>query len=141
MPIVMSYRIVLADDHLMLRQSLRRMLEEQPDLKVVGEANDGIELLNLLQLNRFSPHLVILDITMPNLGGIQAAHKIKTTYPDVKILFLTVHKDNEYLKQAISAGAEGYLLKEDMGTELFSAIQTIQQGGVYMSPFFSKRKD
>jgi len=140
-PIVMSYRIVLADDHLMLRQSLRRMLEEQPDLKVVGEANDGIELLNLLQLNRFSPHLVILDITMPNLGGIQAAHKIKTTYPDVKILFLTVHKDNEYLKQAISAGAEGYLLKEDMGTELFSAIQTIQQGGVYMSPFFSKRKD
>ena len=137
----MSYHIVLADDHLILRQSLRRMIEERPDLKVVGEANNGAELLTLLQLNRFSPHMVILDITMPNLGGIQAAHKIKTTYPDVKILFLTVHKDNEYLKQAISAGAEGYLLKEDMGTELFSAIQTIQQGGVYMSPFFSKRKD
>ena len=141
MPIVMSYRIVLADDHLMLRQSLRRMLEERPDLKVVGEANDGIELLNLLQLNRFSPHLVILDITMPNLGGIEATRKIKTTYPSVKVLVLTVHKDNEYLKQAISAGAEGYLLKEDMGTELFSAIQTIQQGGVYMSPFFSKKID
>ena len=136
-----TYHIVLADDHLMLRQSLRRMLEEQPDLEVVGEAKDGIELLTLLQLNQSSPQLVILDITMPNLGGIEATRKIKTTYPGVKVLILTVHKDNEYLKQAISAGAEGYLLKEEMGTELFLAIQTIQQGGVYMSPFFSKRKD
>ncbi|OGP75890.1 MAG: hypothetical protein A2W09_00325 [Deltaproteobacteria bacterium RBG_16_50_11] len=138
---VMSYHIVLADDHLMLRQSLRRMLEERPDLRVVGEANDGIELLTLLQLNSLSPHLVILDITMPNLGGIEATRKIKMTYPGVKVLVLTVHRDNEYLKQAISAGAEGYLLKEDMGTELFSAIQTIQQGGVFMSPFFSKKID
>jgi DNA-binding NarL/FixJ family response regulator len=78
---------------------------------------------------------------MPNLGGIEATRRIKTTYPSVKVLVLTVHKDNEYLKQAISAGAEGYLLKEEMGAELFTAIQTIQRGGVYMSPFFSKRKD
>jgi DNA-binding NarL/FixJ family response regulator len=85
--------------------------------------------------------MVILDITMPNLGGIEATRKIKTTYPSVKVLVLTVHKDNEYLKQAISAGAEGYLLKEELGTELFSAIQTIQRGGVYMSPFFSKREE
>jgi DNA-binding NarL/FixJ family response regulator len=115
------------------------MLEEQPDLKVVGEANDGIELLNLLQIKEPFPQMVILDITMPNLGGIDATRKIKATYPSLKILILTVHKEREYLRQAISAGAEGYLLKEDMGTDLFSAIKTIQRGGGYISGFFSKR--
>jgi DNA-binding NarL/FixJ family response regulator len=131
----------LADDHKVLRQNLRSILIGSGDLEVVGEAADGLELLNLLKTCKLTPQMAIVDITMPNLGGIEATRRIKMTYPDVKVLILTVHKDEEYLRQAISAGAEGYLLKEDMGAELFSAIQTIQQGGLYLSPIFLKEKD
>jgi DNA-binding NarL/FixJ family response regulator len=83
--------------------------------------------------------MAILDITMPNLGGIEATRRIKMTYPEVKVLILTIHKDQEYQHQAFSAGAEGYLLKEDASTELFSAIETIRQGGIYVSSLLSGR--
>jgi DNA-binding NarL/FixJ family response regulator len=83
--------------------------------------------------------MAIVDITMPNLGGIEATRRIKMTYPEVKVLILTIHKEQEYLDQAFSAGAEGYLLKEDANTELFSAIETIRQGGIYVSPLLSER--
>jgi len=136
--IVQSYHIVLADDHDMMRQGLRRMLEGKSDLEVIGEAADGLELLNLLDSYQLTPHLVILDITMPNLGGIEATRRIKMTYPEVKVLILTIHKDQEYLHEAFSAGAEGYLLKEDVQTELFPAIETIRRGGVYVSPLLSE---
>lgn len=129
------YRIVLADDHIMLRQGIKRIIREVADIEVVGEANDGLELLNLLK--KLTPHMVILDISMPNLRGIEVAREIKMICPDVKVLILTMHKDKEYLYHAISAGAEGYLLKEDADTELFSAIETIRQGRVYISPLLS----
>ncbi len=106
---------------------------------MVGEAADGLELLNLLKMSKLTPHMAIVDITMPNLGGIEATRRIKMTYPDVKVLILTIHKDEEYLHQAFSAGAEGYLLKEDANTELFPAIETIRQGGIYVSPLLSGR--
>ena len=128
------YQIVLADDHALLRQGLRRIIEESSGLEVIGEARDGLELLNLLNLSKLNPHMIILDISMPNLNGIEATRKIKVIYPDMKILILTIHNDREYLQQAISAGAEGYLLKEDMHMELFSAIEKIRQGKVYVSP-------
>ena len=131
------YRIVLADDHEMLRQSLKNILAGTGDLEVVGEAADGLELLNLLKMSKLTPHMAIVDITMPNLGGIETTRRIKMAYPDVKILILTIHKDQEYLRQAFSAGAEGYLLKEDVNTELFSAIEMIRKGGVYVSPLLS----
>lgn len=130
------YRIVVADDHNMFRQGLKRILSEMADLEVVGEVGDGLELLK--RLNELTPHMVILDISMPNLRGIEAIREIKTIRPDAKILILTMHKDKEYLYQAISSGANGYLLKEDADTELFSAIETIRRGRIYLSPFLSE---
>jgi DNA-binding NarL/FixJ family response regulator len=130
------YRIMLADDHVLVRQGLRRILEGRADLEVVGEANDGLELLNLL--NQLTPHMVILDIFMPNLRGIEAIHEIKKIDPDVKVLILTMHKDKEYLYLALSAGAKGYLLKEDADKELFSAIEKVREGKTYISPYFSE---
>lgn len=131
-----SYHIVLADDHIILRQGIKRIIGEVTDLEVVGEASDGLQLLNLLK--KLTPHMVILDISMPNLRGIEATREIKMICPDVKVLILTMHKNKEYLYHAISAGAEGYLLKEDADTELFSAIKTIRQGEIYISPLLSE---
>jgi DNA-binding NarL/FixJ family response regulator len=130
------YRIALADDHVLVRQGFKRILEGVGDLEVIGEANDGIELLKLL--GHVTPHMVILDIFMPNLRGIEAIHEIKKIHPDVKVLILTMHKDKEYLYLSLSAGAKGYLLKEDADKELFSAIEKVRQGKTYISPYFSE---
>ncbi len=130
------YSIILADDHVLVRQGLRRILEGMPELEVVGEANDGLELLTLL--GHLVPDMVILDIFMPNLRGIEAIYEIKKIRPEVKILILTMHKDKEYLYLALSAGAKGYLLKEDADKELFSAIEKVRQGKTYISPHFSE---
>jgi DNA-binding NarL/FixJ family response regulator len=130
------YRIILTDDHLMLRQGLRRILAERKELEVIGEAGSGLELLKLLK--SVTPDMVILDISMPGLRGLEAIREIETIHPEVKVLILTMHKDKEYLHQAIAAGAHGYLLKEDADSELFSAVKTIRQGRLYLSPFFTK---
>jgi DNA-binding NarL/FixJ family response regulator len=123
---------VLADDHTLVRQGVKRILEVKGDLRVVGEAGDGVELLFLL--NELKPNMVILDISMPNLQGIQTARQIKMKYPGMKILIMTMHKEREYLYEAISAGVEGYLLKEDAEKELFSAIETLREGKGFISP-------
>jgi DNA-binding NarL/FixJ family response regulator len=130
------YTIVLADDHVLVRQGFKRILDGVGDLKVVGEANDGLELFNVL--NHVIPDMVILDIFMPNLRGIEAAHEIKRIHPDVKVLILTMHREKEYLYLALSAGAKGYLLKGDADKELFSAIEKVRQGKTYISPHFSE---
>ena len=130
-----TYNILLADDHIMFRQGIKKILEEIDGLKIVGEANDGLELINLLK--DLTPDMVILDISMPKIRGIEATREIKVMNPAVKVLILTMHKSKEYLYHSISAGAEGYLLKEDADTELFSAIQSIQDGRVYISPILS----
>lgn len=129
------YRIILADDHTLIRKGILRILKESSDLEVVGEAGDGIELLRLM--NTVTPDLVILDISMPNLRGIEALGEIKVLHPDVKVLILTMHKDRDFLNQAISGGADGYLLKEDAEGEIFSAIETIRQRKIYISPSLS----
>ncbi|MHB8068791.1 MAG: response regulator [Desulfobaccales bacterium] len=126
-----TYRIVLADDHAMFRRGVRRIIQENSELEVVGEAADGLQLLEIIKQS--PPDMVIADVSMPNLRGLEAAREIKMTYPDVRIIILTMHKDREYLYHALSAGAEGYLLKEDADIELFSAINTIRQGGTYIS--------
>ena len=130
------YHIVLADDHALVRQGLKRTLEENVDLEVVGEAGDGLELLDLLK--KLTPHMVILDISMPKLRGIEAIREIKMEHPRVKVLMLTMHKEKEYLHQAMSAGADGYFLKKDVDTELFSAIEKIRQGEIYVSHSLSQ---
>jgi DNA-binding NarL/FixJ family response regulator len=133
-----TYRIVVADDHVLFRQGLRGILGGAADLEVVGEAGDGLELLNLLNANQLDPHLVILDISMPNLRGIDAIREIKTIHPNVKILILTMYKDKEYLFQSLAAGADGYFLKKDADTELFTAIEKIRKGKNYVSPHLSE---
>lgn len=131
-----DYRILLADDHLMVRQALRRVLEEFPGVEVVGEAGDGLELLEMLE--RLPADLAIVDISMPRLQGLEAVRAVRRSHPGVKTLILTMHRDNEYLRQAMVAGADGYLLKEDCDRELLEAINAIREGGVYISPLFSE---
>jgi len=131
-----SYAVVLADDHVAFREFLRNMLSERKGLKIVGEATDGVELLNFLKMSKLMPDLAIVDIAMPNLGGIEATRRIKVTYPEVKVLILTGKAEKAYVDQAFSAGASGYLLKEDIGPELFSAIEVIRQGKIYTPSFY-----
>lgn len=131
-----TYKILLADDHALFRQGLKRILSEAADLEVIGEVADGLELLKLL--NKIKPHMIILDISMPNIRGIEAIPEIKSINPDAKILVLTMHRDMEYLHQTISSGADGYLLKEDADNELFFAINKIKQGRIYVSPKLSE---
>ena len=127
-----AYRIILADDHVLVRQGLKRILDGEGDLEVIGEAADGLELLD--HLKRSSPNLIILDISMPRLRGIEAIHEIRAVMPNVGILVLTMHKDREYVYLALSAGAGGYLLKEDADNDLFHAIDRIRHGKTYVSP-------
>ncbi len=129
------YRIVLADDHTIVRQGIKRMIEEVAGLMVVGEASDGLELLSLLKI--LDADLVILDISMPNLRGIEATRELKRIFPDVKVLILTMYKDKELLHHAFSSGADGYVLKEDTDEELHTAIEKIRKGKIYISPSFS----
>jgi DNA-binding NarL/FixJ family response regulator len=126
-----GYRIILADDHILLRQGLKRIIESVPDLRVVGEAGDGLDLLRILK--KQDADLVILDISMPNLRGIEAAVEIRKACPKMKILILTMHKDSEYFRSAMAAGVSGYLLKENADTELFAAIARIRQGKTFVS--------
>lgn len=130
-------RIVLADDHIMLRQGLRRILAERSDLDVVGEAGDGLELLSTVK--KTTPDVVVLDISMPGLRGIEAIPEIKKACSATRILVLTMHKEEDYLIQALSAGASGYLLKEDADKELYAAIERVLQGKIFVSPFFAER--
>jgi DNA-binding NarL/FixJ family response regulator len=128
-------RVVVADDHVLFRQGMKKLLEEMPGVEVIGEAGDGLELLNLLK--ELDPDIALVDISMPNIRGIEAAHEIRSLYPHTKVLILTMHRGKEYLYHAISAGAHGYLLKEDSDIELFSAIETIRDGGIYVSQSLS----
>lgn len=126
------YRIVLADDHTLFRKGLKGILTESTDLEVVAEAGDGLDLLRLL--DSALPDMVILDISMPNMRGIEALCEIKRKHPGAKVLILTMHNDREYLHQSITAGADGYLLKDDTDPDLFAAIEKIRHGRVFISP-------
>jgi len=126
------YRIILADNHAPLRDGLKRILGEQSDLEIAGEAGEGTELLNLLASGLLTPHMVILDSSLSHLQGTEAVRKIRAIHPGAKILMLSMHEDVEYLTQALSAGAEGYLIKESVDKELLQAIKTIRQGRIYV---------
>jgi DNA-binding NarL/FixJ family response regulator len=130
-----AYTIILADDHPMFREGIRKIIERIEGALITGEVNDGLELLELLK--KSSPNLVILDISMPNLRGLEAIREIKKAYPQVKVLVLTMHKKKEFLRQALRDGADGFLLKEDAGSELIRAMQTVRNGGKYVSPLLS----
>ena len=126
-----DYRIILADDHVMMRQGVKSMIDAVPGLAVIGEAGDGLKLLKMLK--RTLPDMVILDISMPGLRGLEAAREIHSLYPGVHALMLSMHKSEEFLSMALAAGAKGYLLKEDSGDELLQAIDRIRKGETYLS--------
>jgi DNA-binding NarL/FixJ family response regulator len=130
-----AYRIVIADDHSLLRQGVKSILRKSSSLQVVAESSDGVELLQQLQEN--APDMVILDITMPLLNGIEAITEIRKLYRGIAILILTMHSNSQYFYQAIAAGAHGYLMKEDSESELLVAIETIRAGKSYISPKLS----
>jgi DNA-binding NarL/FixJ family response regulator len=130
-----AYTIILADDHAMFREGIRKIIERIEGALISGEVNDGLELLELLK--KSSPNLIILDISMPNLRGLEAIREIKKTYPQVKVLVLTMHKKKEFLRQALRDGADGFLLKEDAGSELIRAVHTVRNGGKYLSPLLA----
>ena len=130
------YRIVIADDHAMLREGIKGIINESKGLVVVGEAADGLELLQVLK--KVTADMVILDVSMPKLRGLEAAREIKREFPEITLLFLSMYKKLEYLRLAIEAGAEGYLLKEDTGFELIRAIDTIRKGHTYLSALLLK---
>jgi DNA-binding NarL/FixJ family response regulator len=131
-----EYTIVLADDHTLMREGIRTMIQAVDGFKVIGEAGDGHQLLNLLKKSQ--PNLVILDISMPGLRGIEAAREIHTTYPQVGILMLSMHKSEELLAQALEAGASGYLVKDETSHELMEAIRQIRNGRTFLSPTLAK---
>jgi len=131
------FKILLADDHVMFRRGIRSLIQRMENVEVVGEAGDGFELLRLLK--EVQPHLVIVDISMPNLRGLEATREVKILDPGVKVLVLSMHKEREYLYHALTAGAEGYLLKEDADGELISAIDTLRRGGTFISPLLSNQ--
>ncbi len=130
------YRILLADDHTLIRHGIRNLISNNPALTVIGEVGDGEELLTFLETSQ--PDLLILDISMPKLTGIEAVSRVKKLYPGIKILMLTMHKNKQYFYHAMSAGADGYLMKEDSDEELLLAIKRIQDGKSYLSPFLSQ---
>ncbi len=131
------FSVILADDHVMFRRGIRKIIEGINDVKVVGEASDGFELLEMLK--KISPNLVIMDISMPNLRGLEATREVKTINPDVQVLILSMHKDEEYLHQALTDGADGYVLKEDAEDDLIMAIDTLRKGGTYISSLLSAK--
>jgi two-component system, NarL family, response regulator NreC len=131
-----NYRIVLADDHAMLREGIKKIINSAKGMEVVGEAGDGLELIEVLK--KVSPDMAILDISMPKLRGIEATHEIKDTYPNIKVLILSMHKKKEYFQRAMTAGADGYLLKEDTSLELINAIQAIRNGRPFLSSILIK---
>ncbi len=116
----------------MFRQGIRRILEEMPGVHIAAEASNGLELLKILQT--IKPNLVVLDISMPYLRGVEALCEIKSATPAAKVLVLTMHKDREYLYHCLRAGAEGYLVKEDAANELVTAVEALKNGRKYLSP-------
>jgi DNA-binding NarL/FixJ family response regulator len=128
-------KIVLADDHALLRQGIRKIIENEEGLEVIGEVGDGLELISFL--NRQRTNLVLLDISMPNVRGIEVINEIRRAQPGVKVLMLTMHNNREYLYAAISAGADGYLLKENSDEELITAIKQVMEGETYISSTLS----
>lgn len=123
-------RILLADDHAILRAGLRLLLNAQPDLEVVGEADNGVKVLSLAETLR--PDLILLDLTMPGLGGLDVMRALKQVLPESRVLILTMHDDESYLRQALALGAAGYVLKKAVDSELLNAIRAVERGETYV---------
>jgi two-component system response regulator NreC len=127
-----AVRILLAEDHAILREGICSLLGSVPDLEVVGEAEDGLKAL--AQAKQLQPDLAIIDLSLPLMNGTEAIRQIKLRDPDTKVIVLTVHKSDEHVRAALHAGAEGYLLKDDTYQDLLTGIRSVVAGGTYLSP-------
>ena len=126
----MSTRILLAEDHAIVREGLRSLLEKQTDMEIIGETEDGRKAVELVR--ELMPDIVIMDISMPNLNGIDATRRITGEFPDVKVIALSIHANRRFVTDMLSAGAAGYILKECMFDELVRAIKTVVTNGSYL---------
>ncbi len=129
------YEILLADDHVLIRHGIKNIIKRDETLHVVGEVSDGEELMNFLA--KQTPDLLVLDISMPKINGIEAVGIVKKKYPQVKVLMLTMHTNKQYFYHSMSSGADGYLMKDDSDEELLLAIGKIRDGKTYISPILS----
>lgn len=129
------YRIVIAEDHRILREGLRFLLSSNPDFEIVGEAEDGRGAIRCV--DELRPDLVLMDLSMPKMNGLDAIAEVKNQSPDTKVLVLTVHKAEEYVFESLKAGADGYLLKDATHTELMLAVGNVLDGKPYLSPGIS----
>jgi DNA-binding NarL/FixJ family response regulator len=129
-------RVLLADDHKLIRAGLRLVVDQQPDLSVVGEADDGRQAVELAR--SLQPDVVVMDIGMPNLNGIEAARQIRAIRPDAAVVMLSMHSDEGYVLRALGAGARAYLLKDSATTDLVQAIRAVVEGKSFFSPAVSK---
>jgi len=134
---VKKIRVLLAEDHTIVRQGISALLRSEPDIAVVGEAADGLEALELAK--KLIPDVVLMDIAMRNLNGLEATRKIKKLFPHTKVLVLTMYDNEEWIFQILKVGASGYLIKDSAMTELTSAIRAVHQGDSYLSPSISKK--
>ena len=128
----MTAKVLLVDDHKIVREGLRALLEGESDLEVVGEAGDGLEAIGLVSDLR--PDIVVMDISMPGLDGVEATRRIRAGEPDVKVVALSVHGEKQFVTGMLRAGASGYLLKTEAAYNLVQAIRTVRAGGRYVSP-------
>lgn len=130
------YKVVIADDHAVLRSGLRLLLEKQADLSVVGEASSGLATLALAE--ELQPDLIILDLSMPGLGGLDALPSLRRIAPQAKILVLTMHDDPQYLHKVLAEGASGYILKKAADVELITALRAVLGGDIYVHPAMTR---
>jgi two-component system, NarL family, response regulator NreC len=130
-----KFRILLADDHSVVRQGFRLILENQTDMEVVGEASNGREAVTIAE--SLQPDVVVMDVTMPELNGIEATRRIGELSPRTRVLALSMHKDSVYVREILRAGAKGYLLKDAAGNDLLAAVRAVARGEGYLSPAVS----
>jgi len=128
----MTERIIIADDHQIVRQGLRRLLESEESFSVIGEAANGRAAVHMAE--ELSPDVIVMDVTMPDLNGIDAARQITTKHPEIKVVGLSMHADSRFATEMLRAGASGYLLKEDAFEELATAIRQVLSGQIYVTP-------
>ncbi len=131
-----SIRVLLADDHAVLRAGLQALLNAEEDIEVIGEAENGQKALELV--HSLEPDVVLMDVTMPGVSGLEATRRIKAAHPEIQVLALTMHDDASYLRDILKAGGSGYVLKEAASDELLSAIRAVKQGGTYLHASHTK---
>jgi two-component system response regulator NreC len=129
-------KVFLADDHLILREGIRLLLDKVPDIEMIGEADDGGEAI--AKVGQLCPDVVLMDITMAGLNGLEATRQIKRNHPSIKVIILTMHETNQYLSEMLEAGASGYVVKTATSSELISAIRAVYDGDVHLYPSIAK---